>query len=69
MRKKRLALKGAKTILRTAYWAGRMREKAVPKMAFKKRNTWLPALGAGFGGGLGGGLGAASYNNTRKGRR
>jgi len=68
MRKKRLAYKAGKTLLRTAYWAGRIREKAVPKMPFKRKNTWLPALGAGFGGGLGGGLGASQFN-TRKGRR
>lgn len=68
MRKKRLAYKAAKKIIRTAFWAGRMREKATPRMIRKRSSTWLPALGAGFGGGLGGGLGAGHFN-TRKGRR
>ena len=66
MRKKRLAYKAAKKIIRTAFWAGRMREKATPRMIRKRSSTWLPALGAGFGGGLGGGLGAGQYNKNHR---
>ena len=66
MRKTRLAYKGAKKIIKTAFWAGRMREKATPRMIRKRASTWLPALGAGFGGGLGGGLGAGQYNKNHR---
>ena len=66
MSKKRLAYKGAKIIFKVAFWSGRMREKAVPRMSKSRGKAWLPSLGAGFGGGLGGGLGAGALNNRNK---